>query len=82
MDDQGNQDIHDIFDILDCLQSTPLQDLAPVLKGYIHDYLSSDQRAELKRQLLENNQWFTENTPGASACLGCNIAVYPMGLGA
>jgi hypothetical protein len=81
VNDQGVTDTNDEFDILDCLNSTPLQEFTPTLKRYIRDHLSEDQRRELKRQLLENNQWVAEYTPGATACLGCNTAVYPMGLG-
>jgi hypothetical protein len=81
MDDQGNLDVDGDFDIIDCLESPLLEELDPELKDYIRNYLSKEERAELKRQLLSHNEWITELTPAVMACISSNMAVYPMGLG-
>ncbi len=81
VNDMGETDIDNDFDIIQCLDSPLLAQLDPQLKTYIRDFLSPQERADLKEAILDHQQWITEFTPGASACLTCNTAIYPMGLG-
>ena len=75
--DAGDVDIDCNFDILDCLNSVLLADLDPVLKEKIRQ-LSPEGRSSLKTRILGGNQWSTEFTPAAMACLNCNMAIYPV----
>lgn len=81
INDMGDWDVDEDFDILDCLDSPLLAELDPNLKSYIREFLSPEERAELKSVLLQNQEWITEFNPAVSACLMCNTAIYPMGLG-
>jgi hypothetical protein len=58
-----------------------LSQLDPTLKTYIREFLSADERADLKAAILDHQEWITEYNPAVSACLMCNTAIYPMGLG-
>ena len=75
--DAGDLDMHGDFDIVDCLESPLLADLDPMLKEKIRQ-LSPDERLSLKTRILGGNQWSTEFTPAAMACLNCNMAIYPV----
>jgi hypothetical protein len=81
VNDMGDIDLEDNFDLLDCLESPMLSQLDPTLKTYIREFLSADERADLKAAILDHQEWITEYNPAASACLMCNTAIYPMGLG-
>ena len=81
VNDMGDIDLDNNFDILDCLDSPMLSQLDPNLKSYIREFLSADERADLKAAILDHQEWITEYTSTASACLMCNTAIYPMGLG-
>jgi hypothetical protein len=81
VDNFGDLDVHNEFDILDCLESPLLANLDPILKDYIRNHLTYEQRQDLKETLIEHQQWVTEYSPAATACLMCNTAIYPMGLG-
>ena len=75
--DAADLDMHGDFDIVDCLDSPLLADLDPMLKEKIRQ-LSPDERLSLKTRILGGNQWSTEFTPAAMACLNCNMAIYPV----
>ena len=81
VNDRGETDVDNQFDIIECLDSPLLAHLDPELKSYIREFLTPEERADLKDALLEHQQWVTEYTVSASACLTCNTAIYPMGLG-
>ena len=81
VNDLGEIDVADDFDIVDCLDSPLLAQLDPELKTYIRDYLTPEERANLKAEIMSHQQWITEHNVPASACLTCNTAIYPMGLG-
>ena len=81
MNDYGDLDLDNDFDIIDCLDSPLLQDLDPLIKDLIRNYLSVEERNELKEEILKHNQWLSEFSPPATTCLCCNTAMYPMGLG-
>ena len=81
VNDMGEFDVDNDFDIIDCLESPLLAELDPNLKAFIREFLSAEERADLKAAILDHNQWVTEYTGAASACLMCNTAIYPMGLG-
>ena len=66
-------DIHDDFDLADCLQSDMLKELDPELKQAILN-LSPAQRASLKEEITMHNQWTTEFVEAPMACLACNTA--------
>ncbi len=77
----GDWDVDDDFDIMDCLDSPLLAELDPNLKSYIREFLTPEERTDLKSALLEHQEWITEFNPAVSECLMCNTAIYPMGLG-
>ena len=79
LNDAGDVDIDDDFDLIDCLESPLLSDLDPELKQKIRD-LSSEDRASLKTRILGANQWSTEFTPAVMACITCNMAIYPVSM--
>ena len=81
VNDRGETDVDNQFDIIECLDSPLLAHLDPELKSYIREFLTPEERADLKDALLDHQQWVTEYTVPASACLTCNTAIYPMGLG-
>jgi hypothetical protein len=81
VDDFHDLDVDNNFDILDCLESPLMADMDPAIKDLIQNYLSKEERDDLKREILKHNQWISEFNVGAMACLGCNMAIYPMGLG-
>ena len=81
VNDMGEFGVNDDFDIADCLESPLLAQLDPNLKAFIKEYLTAEERADLKAAILDHNEWVTEYTGAASACLMCNTAIYPMGLG-
>ena len=76
LDPVDSADVPDDFDLADCLNSEILKDLDPELKNAILK-LSSAQRASLRDELINHNQWCTEWVPAPMACLACNTAGYP-----
>jgi hypothetical protein len=64
------------FDLADCLNSDILKGLDPELKNAILN-LSSAQRASLRDEIINHNQWCTEFVPAPMACLACNTAGNP-----
>ncbi len=76
VNDNGESDTDSDFDLVTCLESPLLADLNPELKTYIRDFMSPEERANLKEAMLEHQERITEYTPTASACLMCNTAIY------
>jgi hypothetical protein len=64
------------FDLADCLNSDILKGLDPELKTAILN-LSSEQRASLRDEIINHNQWCIEFVPAPMACLACNTAGNP-----
>jgi hypothetical protein len=81
VNDVGETDVENDFDIVECLKSPLLAQLDPELKTYIKDFMTPEERADLKEAILDHQQWITEYSPISSACLTCNTAIYPIGLG-
>ena len=73
LDPADSTDVPGNIDLADCLNSDILKDLDPALKNAILN-LSSEQRASLRDEIVNHNQWCTEWVPAPMACLACNTA--------
>ncbi len=81
MNDENDMDVNNQFDLLDCLNRPLLKELYINIKNLIRNYLTQEERAELKQEIMSSNSWISEFSPPVTACLCCNTAIYPMGCG-